>query len=47
MEKVAEAVTGVPDREWAMSILAPFDQASQGARIPAFVSNPTVTGTFY
>lgn len=47
MDAVAETITGHPDREWAMSILNPFDQASQGSRIPAYVSTPTVTATFY
>lgn len=47
MDAVAETITGHPDREWAMSVMSPFDQASQGARIPAYVSTPTVTATFY
>jgi len=36
MEAVASYITGSPDRDWALAVIAPFHAASKGARIPCF-----------
>jgi len=45
MAAVAQAVEGIPDRDYALSIISPFHAASKGTRIPNLQPIQTVTGT--
>lgn len=45
MEKISDYIEGTPDKEWALSVVAPFHAASKGTRIPCYQPTQTVTGT--
>jgi len=45
MSAVSDAVAGIPDRDYALSIISPFHAASKGTRIPNIQAIQTVTGT--
>lgn len=34
MSAVAQSIQGIPDRDYALSVISPFHAASKGARIP-------------
>lgn len=45
LQRIGTIIDGIPDRDYAMSVIAPFHSASKGVRIPSIQPTSTVTGT--